>query len=151
MCEELEQSILQFHVDSGLSLLKSTHKENPPAPPSPDDGPIALRTAEAAQHRYEATIATAKVAKESIVRIHEILISAEHSFYQNVEHLRSYTSAKINAFVTGVRSSKNAQLSDYRKGENVVFEGTAYTTYKQVHEANDLIRAEFLEKLKEVI
>lgn len=145
MCDELEQSILQLHVDSSLFWLKSSNIEKRPEIPAPGADPIALRSSAAAKNRYEASESAAKSAKQSIVRIHEMLISAEHCFYQNVEHLRAYTSAKIDAFTTGVRSNKKAQLTDYRVNEPVIFDGTAYSDYKHVHEANDHIRADFLE------
>lgn len=150
MCSELEGAIIQLHVDSSLFQLKAAGKAEKPASPPDDASPIDLRAANSAKARYEAEINASKSAKESIIKIHEELISAEHCFYQDVEQLRNYTTAKIDAFITGIRTRKKAELSDYRMNDDVAFDGTAYSDYRKVHEANDRAREAFLEKLKEV-
>lgn len=150
MCAELEESILQLHVDSSLLQLNATHKEDKPAPPVGEPDAIQIRAAEAANARYEAARNCVANAKDGVVRINETLISAEHTFYQNIESLRAFAMAKIHAFVTGIRSNKRVKLSDYRLNDLLLFDGTAYSDYKNVHEADDKARNDFLEKLREV-
>lgn len=148
MAKELERTLLPLHINSGVTWLKTTRKPEKADTTRSTDNPIALRAAEAMKSRNTAITSAAAQAKEEVIAIHETILSAESCFYQNVEFLRAFTTAKISAFITGVRSHKKARLGEYRSGGTVVFHGTAYSDYKEVHEANDRVREEFLNKLK---
>ena len=147
MCAELEGAILQLRIDSSVCQLKANHTGKKPGPPSDNASPIELRAVHAAATNYDAKQNAAEAAKENIAKIHEDLLSKEGAFYQEIEHICAFTRSKIFAFVSGVRSCKRTKLADFYRDDTVVFNDTAFTYYKRVHEANDRAREYFLDKL----
>lgn len=76
-------------------------------------------------------------ADEELSQIKEELVSAHVILDETVLSLRNSTLRKIEAFVSGVRSSKNTGLTDYREDELFAFSDKARECYFSRHIKGD--------------
>lgn len=85
-------------------------------------------------------------ADEELSRIKEELVSAHVILDETVLSLRNSTLRKLEAFVSGVRSSKNTGLNDYREDKPFEFSDKARQCYFSRHSKGDTAIFSMVEK-----
>ena len=107
-------------------------------PPVPIRGNIAsMRAASAAEKDRTLCRLRYRNAAAQLAEISEGITSGTSLLNGNIRSIRRGVSIKLTAFIQGVRSRKNAQLSTYRENEPVSFYGTAFEDYVKSRKPGD--------------